>query len=277
LARFGSGRVTLPFWKMHGAGNDFILFDDRSGNIPISDPSRLMAWADRRLGVGADGVILIQPSESATFRMRFFNQDGGEAEMCANGARCVSRLAFDLGVAPREMQIETMAGRLGAEMVGEQVKLAMMEPHDWCLDGELELDGTAQGYASLNTGVPHVILECMDVASVDVVETGRALRYHDAFAPAGTNANFVEVCGPQSLRARTYERGVEAETLACGTGVVACALVEAKRSRVTAPIEVTCASGSILTVDFRLTAAGAENVTLLGPAQYVFEGVLEVQ
>lgn len=268
--------MKLPFWKMHGAGNDFILIDDRSGSTPIADPSRISAWADRRTGIGADGIILIQPSDAATFRMRFLNRDGGEAEMCANGARCVSRLAYDLGVASGQMQIETLAGPLSAEMVGDQVRLTMMDPADLRLDEALELNGAPLVYSSVNTGVPHVVVDSADVESVDVQQVGSVLRYHDAFAPRGTNVNFAQVSDPQSLRVRTYERGVEGETLACGTGAVACSLIAAKHSQLTAPVAVTCAGGSTLTVDFRLTDGGAENVTLLGPAEYVFEGVLEL-
>ena len=266
----------LPFWKMHGAGNDFILIDDRSVSTPISDPSRISAWADRRTGIGADGIILIQPSDAATFRMRFFNRDGGEAEMCANGARCVSRLAYDLGVASERMQIETMAGPLSAEMAGDQVRLMMMDPADLRLDEAIELNGASLVFCSLNTGVPHVVVDSADVDSVDVQKMGSVLRYHDEFAPRGTNVNFAQVSGPQSLRVRTYERGVEGETLACGTGAVACSLIAAKHSQVTAPVVVTCAGGSTLTVDFQLTPDSAENVTLLGPAEYVFEGTIQL-
>ena len=260
---------------MHGAGNDFVLVDDRSLKFPAGDAAWIARIAARRTGVGAEGIILIQPSAQVHFRMRFFNPDGGEVDMCGNGARCVARLAHDIGAAPASMRFETGAGVVAAEMVGKQVRLNMTTPTDWRLGRTLDLPGGSRSYGFVNSGVPHVVMEADDLEAVDVAKIGAAIRYHKDFAPKGTNANFIKVTGPQSLRIRTYERGVEAETLACGTGMVAAGLVAGKAGRVKPPVKVVCASGDTIEINYRLTAEGADHVTMLGPAAYVFTGVLE--
>jgi len=259
---------------MHGAGNDFVLVDDRSETFPCSDSDWIARIAARRTGIGCEGIILIQPSEDADFRMRFFNPDGREVAMCGNGARCVARLAYEIGAAPCEMKIDTVAGMLGARVMDDNVRLGMTSPEDWRLNQSLEFDDAQLVYGFVNTGVPHVVTEVEDLDSCDVTGLGSQIRYHSSFAPEGTNANFVAVTGPNSMRVRTYERGVEAETLACGTGIVASALIAARLGKVTPPVKLTAAGGDILTVDFRLTDNGAGNVTLLGAATHVFQGTL---
>jgi len=267
--------MNIPFWKMHGACNDFILVDDRALTFPASDTAWLGRVAARRSGVGAEGIILIQPSDQANFRMRFFNPDGSEVEMCGNGARCVARLAHDIGAAPANMTIATVAGILKAAILGDQVRLHMTPPKDWRINRTLTLARKKIAYSFVNSGVPHAVVEVKDLAACDVQALGAGIRHHKDFAPKGTNADFIAATGPRTLRLRTYERGVEAETLACGTGIVASALVAARLGRVTPPVQVTAASGDVLTVDFRLTKNGAEEVTLLGPAVHVFKGTLE--
>lgn len=267
--------MRIPFWKMHGAANDFILVDDRSRTFPATDTAWLAAIAARRTGVGCEGIILIQPSDTADFRMRFFNPDGSEVEMCGNGARCVARLAHELGAAPARMTIETVAGPLKAEQADRQIRLHLTAPKDWRLNRALTVGGRTLTYGFVNSGVPHAVVEVADLTACDVQGLGSALRHHADFAPKGTNANFISVTGPHSLDVRTYERGVEAETLACGTGIAASALVAGKLGRVTPPVQITAASGDVLTVDYTLTQDGADAVTLLGPAVHVFQGVLE--
>jgi diaminopimelate epimerase len=267
--------MTIDFWKMHGAGNDFILVDDRKLTFPAADQAWLASIAARRTGVGCEGIILIQPSAEAHFAMRFFNPDGSEVDMCGNGARCVARLAHDIGAAPARMRFMTGAGIIEAEVMGEQVRLNMTAPKDWRLNRTLALPEGARGYGFVNSGVPHVVIEVDDLDKVDVAKLGAATRYHADFAPKGTNANFIQVTGPKSLRIRTYERGVEAETLACGTGMVAAGLVAGRMGRVKPPVQIACASGDVLEVNYTPTADGAANVTLLGPAAYVFTGKLE--
>ena len=206
--------------------------------------------------------------------MRFFNPDRREAEMCGNGARCVARLARDLGVAGDQMAFETVAGQIAAQADGEIITLEMTEPFDWALSERLEVDGVSMEVSSVNTGVPHAIVMVDDVDDVDLATLGPAIRYHDRFMPAGINVNVVCVVGENSLRIRTHERGVETETLACGTGMVAACLVAAKLGKVEAPVAIRCASDTDLSVDFTLTDDGATNATLKGPAVYVFEGEL---
>lgn len=268
--------MTFQFWKMHGAGNDFVLVDDRALTFPAGDGAFLQHLAARRTGVGSEGIILIQPSTTADFRMRFFNPDGSEVDMCGNGARCVARLAYDIGAAPARMKFDTGAGLLAAEMMGTRVQLTMTAPKDWRLDQSLDLADGRHAYGFVNSGVPHVVVRVENLDAVDVQTMGAAIRRHGAFAPKGTNANFIAVTGPQSLRIRTYERGVEAETLACGTGIVAAGLIAGRMGWVTPAVRITCASGDVLEVNYRLTADGAESVTLLGPAEYVFRGTMEV-
>lgn len=267
--------MKIPFWKMHGAGNDFILVDDRALTFPAKDTAWLTRIAARRTGIGGEGIILIQPSTHGDFRMRFFNPDGSEVDMCGNGARCVARLAIDIGAAPNRLAIETAAGIIRAERIGEQIKLQMTAPTDWRLRRRLLLSAGEHDYCFVNSGVPHVVLILPDLDRVNVKQIGAEVRYHKEFAPSGTNVNFIAVTGPHALRIRTYERGVEDETLACGTGMVAAGLVAGRLGLVNPPVQLTCASGDTLTVDYHLTADSADNVTLLGPAAHVFQGVLE--
>lgn len=267
--------MNIPFWKMHGAGNDFVLVDDRNLTFPTDDSNWIAKIGPRRTGVGCEGIILIQPSDTADFRMRFFNPDGTEVEMCGNGARCVARLASEIGAAGNSMRFDTMAGLIKADVDGSQVTLGMTEPKDWTLNGSLDIEGQAYPYHFVNSGVAHVVMPVEDLDSLDVRKMGAAIRYHEDFLPAGTNANFIAVTGPDSLRIRTYERGVEDETLACGTGMVAAGLIAGKTGLVSGqPVQITCASGDLLQIGYELTDDGATNVTLTGPAVHVFQGTL---
>jgi len=267
--------MKIKFWKMHGARNDFVLFDNRDGIFPVDDREFIAYIAARHSGIGAEGVILIESSASADFFMHFFNPDGGEAEMCGNGARCAARLAFELGAAGKRMSIETAAGPIRAEVLSRSVRLWMTEPAGWRLDGSLDVDGRHLTYGFVNTGVPHVVMRTGNVQDVDVKAVGSAVRCHRNFAPAGTNVNFMQIQSEGDIRVRTYERGVEAETLACGTGVTACALVAAKNGWAKLPVLVHTRSGDMLTVDGKLTEDGVRDVTLTGPTEHVFKGVVE--
>lgn len=267
--------MKIPFWKMHGAANDFILVDDRRMTFPAADRAWLARIMARRTGAGSEGILLIQPAAGkAHFRMRFFNPDGGEAEMCGNGARCVARLAHDLGVAPAQMEFETLAGLVRAEVRGDRVLLRLADPKDWRLDRALTIDGREVRYHFVHSGVPHVVVATDALDGVNVQDLGRKIRYHGDFAPAGTNVNFIQVTGPRALRVRTYERGVEAETLACGTGIVACGLIAGRLGLVQPPVSIAAASSDVLEVNYTLTESGATGVTLLGPAVHVFQGTL---
>lgn len=257
---------------MHGAANDFIVVDDRQQTFPSQNRAWLAGLMARNTGIGSEGVLLIQPSETVDFRMRFFNPDGGEVDMCGNGARCIARLAHELGVAGSTMRFETPAGVVGAEILGEDVRLQMTPPKDWRMDRELVLDGERIAYHFVNSGVPHVVVIVPDVGAVDVLRLGAGIRYHADFAPAGTNVNFISVIGPDEIQLRTYERGVENETPACGTGIVASGLIAGRTGQVQTPVRIHTAGGHTLYVDFTLTDQGAEQVTLRGPAEHVFQG-----
>lgn len=271
--------MKVPFWKMHGAGNDFVLIDDREGSFPAEDHALVHNLARAKYGIGCEGVILIQVPEGdgADFRMRFYNPDGNEVEMCGNGARCVARLANEIGAAPKKMRFETVAGHIGAEITGEnQVRLHMTEPKDWILNGKLDMEEQKLPFHFVNSGVPHVVIVVENLKQVDLATIGAAVRYHGRFQPAGTNVNLIEITGKDALSLRTYERGVEAETLACGTGMVASGLIAGSLGLVSVPVQITCAAGDVLQVGYDPTESGATNVTLTGPAEHVFRGEINL-
>lgn len=260
--------MQLPFWKMHGAGNDFILMDDRQLVFPVHDRAFIARICHRRRGIGSEGLLLIQPSGTADFRMRFFNPDGSEVDLCGNGARCIARLAHEIGAAPADMRIETAAGLLRAEIVAPLVRLHLPPPKDWRLNLSMEWKTRTMPLHFVNSGVPHAVGIVADLAAIDVASLGAFIRRHDLFAPAGTNADFIQITGPDSLAIRTYERGVEAETLACGTGIAAAALVAEKLGLVHAPVKVRTAGSDVLDV-------ALAPLTLTGPAEHVFQGELD--
>jgi diaminopimelate epimerase len=269
--------MKLRFWKMHGAQNDFVLFDDRDGKFPVTNRDFIARISARHSGIGAEGVILLQPSLTADFFMRFFNPDGGEASMCGNGARCAARLASELGIAGKKMTIDTNAGQLTAQVLQRGVRVRMTDPVDWELHGSLDLGGRTLTYGFVNTGVPHVVMRTGDLRDVDVALVGSAVRRHCRFYPEGTNVDFIEVLPDGGLAVRTYERGVEAETPACGTGATASGLIAARHGWVKLPVQIRVASGDVLTVDGTATEDGFRQVTLTGPAEHVFEGTIETR
>jgi diaminopimelate epimerase len=266
----------LRFTKMNGAGNDFVMLDNRGGSIQLSR-EQISRICDRHRGVGADGILLLEKAaDGADFRMRYYNRDGGEAEMCGNGARCFARFANKVAGAKGPITFETPAGIIGAELKGDRVRLQMSDPIELRLNVPLQLEGEDATVHFINTGVPHVVVPVSRVDMVKVSERGAAIRYHEMFSPKGANANFLEKRGAKSIAIRTYERGVEDETLACGTGVVASALVFAALARTRGPITVLVRGGSELTVGFEKDGERFRKVTLTGPAEFVFEGTIEV-
>ena len=267
--------MTIPFWKMHGAGNDFILVDDRERIFPITNASWIASICARRTGVGCDGVILVQKSEKADFRMRFINPDGGEVEMCGNGARCIARLAFEQGIASKFMSIDTLAGVVKAEIVQKNVCLYMTHPTDWQLEKSLDIEDGRINYSYLNSGVPHVVIDVDNLENLNIEQVAPKIRHHSSFFPDGTNVNFIHITDAHTMEVRTYERGVEGETLACGTGLVACGLIASKLKKVTPPLKIGCASGDILEFDGDITDEEVKNIKLMGPAEHVFRGHLE--
>ena len=259
---------------MHGAGNDFILVDDRDTRFPASDGDWIAAIARRKTGVGCDGIILLQPSDSCHVRMRFINPDGQEVDMCGNGARCLARLAVELGAAPAQMTIETAAGPVRADVRAADVQVALPDPHDWQLDHQLDIEDQQLTYSSINTTVPHVVIRVPDLTACRVEDFGRHVRWHEAFAPDGANVNFIAPLGDGALAVRTYERGVEAETLACGTGCAAVACLGVLHGLVDPPVRVRTRGGAVLTVGLELEADRIRNLTLAGPAAHVYRGTL---
>jgi diaminopimelate epimerase len=266
----------LRFTKMNGAGNDFVLIDNRAGEVRLNR-NQIAHLCDRHRGVGADGVLLLEkPTNRADFRMRYFNADGGEAEMCGNGARCFARFANKVAGATGKLSFETPAGVISANLIGDLVTLQMTEPTDLRLKIPLRAANQTKAIHFINTGVPHVVIQVPRVDDIDVQREGAAIRQHEMFSPNGANVNFVEKRGANKIAVRTYERGVEAETLACGTGVVASALIFAATEGAPGPIGVLVRGGSELQVGFEKTGVQFKNVTLTGPAEFVFEGTIEV-
>ena len=264
------------FTKMNGAGNDFILIDNRMGDVRL-DRSQIARLCDRHRGIGADGVLLLEkPGNRADFRMRYFNADGGEAEMCGNGARCFARFANKVAAAKEKISFETQAGVISAELKGDLVTLGMTEPTDLRLHLELGIAGENKTVHFVNSGVPHVVIPVPNIDDVDVRREGAAVRYHKIFSPSGTNVNFIDKRGAKKIAIRTYERGVEDETLACGTGIVASALIFGATEGCHGPMTVLARGGDELQVGFETVAGRFCNVTLTGPAQFVFEGTIEI-
>ena len=268
----------VRFWKLEGAGNDFLGLDGRAGGFKLKR-QQIADLCDRRRGVGADGVLVVEKPKvrGADFRMRYYNSDGGEAEMCGNGARCFALLARAVsGRKGNELRVQTQAGLLTLRMSGREVQVSMTEPTKLRLGKKVVVAGRKVVVDFLNTGVPHAVLFVRSVRSIDVAKQGRAIRYHSAFAPSGTNVNFVEIGRGNRIHVRTYERGVEGETLACGTGVVAASILSNLRRGLRSPILVTTRGGDNVRVGFSMVNGHARKVTLQGPARIVYKGFLHV-
>jgi diaminopimelate epimerase len=238
------------FWKMSGSGNDFIIIDNRDGKMDSYDLEKFIpAVCARNLSVGADGIFLIENCGEADFQWRFYNSDASEAEMCGNGARCAARFAYLNGIAGKKMRFKTLAGMIEAEIKEDpDVKVLMTPPFDRKENIRLNVNGSERELSFINTGVPHACLLTDDIENFPLFETGRAVRYHEYFAPKGTNFNVYGKSGENCLRIRTYERGVEGETLACGTGSVACAVFAASKKMAASPVTVISSSGIRLKV-----------------------------
>ncbi len=281
--------MTIPFpihfTKMSGTGNDFIVIDHRELLIPEKEQSGFASLVCRRMfSAGCDGIILIEESDKADFSWRFYNGDGSVAEMCGNGARCAARFAYRKGIAGKKMSFETVAGIIEAEIVGvdENVSLLMTPPFDFHDDLTIVLGDEEKEIFFVNTGVPHAVLFIEEnnenEKNIPVNEWGKIIRFHEIFQPAGANANFVQLIGENHIRVRTYERGVEDETRACGTGAVAGALYAAILDLAVSPVAVTTSGGDRLTIRFDLgQGSSAENVYLQGPARIIYEGKLTAE
>ena len=269
--------MMLEFTKMNGAGNDFVLVDNRAQTIRLTR-EQVVRLCDRHRGVGADGVMLLVPARTgqADWAWDFYNSDGSAAEMCGNGARCFGRYVRQVTGANRDFNFETAAGIITASFQGERVTVNLTRPADLQLNQAVPLAAGPMTIHSLNTGVPHAVLYVADADRAMVMELGPEIRRHAHFGPRGTNVNFVQVLGSNHIRVRTFERGVEGETLACGTGVSAAALVSARVHGFASPVKVQVQGGDQLEVSFQDNGAGFEDVRLSGPAEFVFTGRIDL-
>jgi diaminopimelate epimerase len=269
--------MTVEFVKMNGAGNDFILLDNRAGQIQLTT-EQIVRLCNRQRGIGADGLFLLKPNTSgkAEWSWDFYNSDGSTADMCGNGARCFARYVQAVAGADGKTSFETGAGVIGATFHGSRVTINLTAPHSLRLNEIVPAAGAKLTVHSLNTGVPHAVVFVPDADQAMVQELGAEIRYHAHFKPKGTNVNFVQVLGANRIRVRTYERGVEGETLACGTGVTASALVSSRVHRFTSPVQVQVQGGDLLEVSWTEAGDGFSDVTLNGPADFVFRGTIEI-
>lgn len=269
-----NSELFLTITKMSGSGNDFILVDNRLRGVPEAQMVPITRGLCRRMvSVGADGMIFIEPSEAYNFKWRFFNADGSEAEMCGNGGRCAARFAFLQGIAGSPMTFETLAGPIQAWVDGARVKLQLTQPRDQRFQEALSLEGRTLVLDFLNTGVPHALIWVEDINQVDVNGLGSKIRFHEHFRPAGTNVNFVQLKSSGDLAIRTYERGVEGETLACGTGAVAAAGMAFLKNTLSSPVRVQTRGGEILTVHVEgRPGKSIDTIFLEGVVRLVFQG-----
>ncbi len=267
----------IPFSKLNGSGNDFLLVDNRNGVVDGADfPEFVRKVCDRTRSIGADGMIFLERDRSVDFRWRFHNADGSAAEMCGNGGRCAARFAVKRGVAGNRMSFRTAAGIIRAEVRGRRVKLQMTAPRDLALDRTLSLRGKTIRYSFVDTGVPHAVLFVPDLEAIDLPGTGRGIRNHRAFSPRGTNVNFAVVENGE-VWIRTYERGVEGETLACGTGAVACGILAAAHGTASPPVIVHTRGGDPLTIHFDPGRKGFGEVYLEGDTLWSCDGVITAE
>jgi len=275
----GNGVKGTVFYKMSGSGNDFVILDGRHVTAADWPAERIVALCDRRHGVGADGLVILTPEGDRRVRMDFWNCDGSQADMCGNAALCSTRLAAFLELAPRQdMLLVTRAGTFPARCrpKGEDAELNLP---DFELPGSPSSVALKPGEAGgmlATVGVPHLVLEVSDIERPGLMERGRELRFDPAFGPAGANVNFVTRASESAgqWRLRTYERGVEGETLACGTGAVAAAVMLARFGRAKLPVDVLTRGGKILHITATLSDRKATDVWLSGEGRLVFTGVL---
>jgi diaminopimelate epimerase len=267
----------IKFTKSVATGNDFVIIDNRQNVLKGDLPVTAKKLCDRFYGVGADGLLLIEKSKNADFRMRIFNSDGSEAEMCGNGSRCAALYAYAKKIAPADMKVETMAGILNANVRGDIVKVKLTDPKniEWNLC--LMINECPYKVNVANTGVPHVVHFVDDLDAVEIKKLGPKMRYHEEFSPHGANVDFVKITdkNKNTIAVRTYERGVEDETLACGTGAVASAIISAEAEKLISPVTVETRSGELLKVYFESLEGSFKNVYLEGKAKLVYEGEIE--
>lgn len=266
--------ITVQFTKATGAGNDFVVVDNMAKELELDWSRFAAAVCNRHFGVGGDGLLVVEPSSKADFHMKYYNSDGSYGGMCGNGGRCISRFALEQGICSAEASFEALGHIYRVSVSGDSAILTMKNPVDFRHGLLLEVNGKPVAVSFLNTGSPHAVVEVSSLESYDVQGDGRILRHHKEFQPDGANVNFFTYVNPSCVILRTYERGVEAETLACGTGSVATALIAAHRYSMASPVEVRVQSGESLRVHFEESPEKARNVRLEGGARLLFSGTL---
>lgn len=254
------------FFKYQGTGNDFVLFDNRKGQISPADVEFIQHCCDRRFGIGADGLMLLQTQEAYDFEMLYYNADGQPSSMCGNGGRCIVAFAQHLGIIQKQTRFLAVDGPHEARITADNwVELQMQDVTN------IE---EQEAFCFLDTGSPHYVQYVEGIKNINVYEKGRGIRYNERFAAKGTNVNFVEVRS-QSIAVATYERGVEAETLSCGTGVTAAALSHHLQRGAASPIAVETKGGKLELRFQSLERGSYTDIWLCGPATYVFEGYIK--
>lgn len=259
--------MEYTFYKYQGAGNDFILFDNRNLNFPKNNVNLYKQLCDRRFGVGADGLMLLENIDGYDFKMVYFNSDGRESSMCGNGGRCIVRFAEYLGIVKSECRFLAVDGMHYAKISEKTIELQMIDVSSWkVLGNDYEI----------HTGSPHYIRWVKELSKLDVYNEGRNIRYNEVYKNEGININFIEET-VNGINVRTYERGVEDETLSCGTGVTACAMAYVLKHNQSGAQSVDINTpGGKLKVQFTLDSKGFEQVFLVGPAEKVFQGQINV-
>jgi diaminopimelate epimerase len=265
----------ISFHKLVGTGNDFLVIDNRKQIV--TDPASFSVKnCARHTGVGADGVILLEKSTSADIMMRIFNADGSEAEMCGNGMRCAAWAATKILKMKKELKFETLAGINETNVTDTSVRVKLPDPIDFRDYAPIEVKDGIFYFYFLNTGVPHCVIFEENLDTFPVAAIGKEIRYHPHFQPAGTNVNFVHIQDSSTIRVRTYERGVEDETLACGTGSTASAIISALVKKCVPPVTVLTQGKEKLVIDFKTSMYNVSDVFLDGPVQYVYEGIIGI-
>ena len=261
---------------MVASGNDFIVIDNR--RKVVTNPVKLaQKLCPVHTSVGADGILLLENSPKAAFKMRIVNSDGSEAEACGNGFRCIALYARKILKLPASFRFESLSGLIDAKvMAGDDVRVRLVQPRDLKLRGDLIVSGNRLHYSFINTGVPHAVIFVEGLEKINVAQLGKAVREHPDFKPKGTNVNFVQVRAKNAIEVRTFERGVEAETLACGTGSTASAVISALLGYTRPPVAVKTKGGEVLNIDFKFRDKKPEQVTLEGQARFVFEGQIQI-
>jgi diaminopimelate epimerase len=273
--------MRISFTKMSGAGNDFVVIDNRSRRLRDGrKAARILC--DRRWGIGADGLLLLEKCRKAAYRMMYYNADGSYGGMCGNGGRCIARYAVLDDIAPRNHRFEALNHIYTASVKGTEVELTMKDPQRLRMKRTIRLAGKSLDVSQVDTGSPHVVVCCKSMGrgaslrKLDVAGLGKQIRYHQGFTPSGANVNFIERGKGNSLYIRTYERGVEAETLACGTGSIASAIIASRLWDLHSPVSVIPASGKILRVEFEDDGKNFANIRLVGPATVSFHGLFDL-